>query len=239
LYILHTHTVHPSGLQAPTQPSVNGPGRIRWCCNSDLGYDLKVVFYGTTLRIRRGFSSKTQLESHTRFFHPKKVSGAFTPHKAKADTAPVAHTNHERRERSSPRGYTTIDGTLAYIFFASTEERVTCGGPEPPGPVESSLGPPTVIQDDVTVPPAVTASTPLSLQCRICGTPAVGTQPAVTMCGHLFYSEYVLKIPRSTAVRLYNRCITQHIMSTSSCPVRDDAQLLYCSFKLGLLALLS
>jgi len=155
---------------------------------------------------------------------------------------PVAHTNRERRERGhhpigqSPRGYTTIDGTLACIFFVSTEERATCGGPEPPGLVESSLGPPTVIQDDVSVPPAVAASVSLSRQCRACGAaPAVGMQPAVTMCSHLFCSEYVSKSQGARPLdSLHNRCITQHVMSTSSCPLYNDPLLLYCLFKFDL-----
>ena len=97
----------------------------------------------------------------------------------------------------------------AYFSPASTlssplpEERATWGGPEPQGPFESFLGPLTVIQDDVDVPPAVTASTPLSLQCMLCNaSPTVGMRPTVTTCGHLFCSEYVLEIPGSAAVRL-------------------------------------
>jgi len=61
---------------------------------------------------------------------------------------------------------------------------------------ESFPEPPTSVQGDVDVPPAVTASTPLSLRCRMCDAPpTVGAQPTVTMCGHLFCSEYVLRIP--------------------------------------------
>ena len=39
---------YPPPTQAPTQPSVNGPDRIRWSCSGDLVYDLKVAFYGTS-----------------------------------------------------------------------------------------------------------------------------------------------------------------------------------------------
>lgn len=92
---------------------------------------------------------------------------------------------------------------------------------------------------DVHVTPAVIDSTPLSLQCRICDAPpTVGTRPTVTMCGHLFCSEYVLRIPATrTLGSLYTRCITRRLMSTSRCPVCDDALLLHCLFKLDLPAL--
>ena len=68
---------------------------------------------------------------------------------------------------------------------------------------ESFLEPPTGTQGDINVPPAVTASTPLSLQCRMCNaSPTVGTRPTVTVCGHLFCSEYVLRISGSAAAEL-------------------------------------
>ena len=67
---------------------------------------------------------------------------------------------------------------------------------------ESLPEPSVTTQSDVDVPPAVTASTPLSLLCRICGAPpTVGTRPTATVCGHLFCSEYVLRILGSAAAR--------------------------------------
>ena len=107
------------------------------------------------------------------------------------------------------------------------EERATWGGPDPPGPVETPA--PTLppegyrgtdlntgkdarqtsenflersisIQDDVGT---VTASTPLSMLCRVCNaSPTVGTRPTITTCGHLFCSEYVLKISSSATAEL-------------------------------------
>lgn len=60
---------------------------------------------------------------------------------------------------------------------------------------ESLLDPPATAQSGVQVTPTVAASTPLSLQCRMCDAPpTIGTRPTVTMCGHLFCSEYVLRI---------------------------------------------
>ena len=83
---------------------------------------------------------------------------------------------------------------------------------------------------------AVTAPKPLSLQCRMCGAPpTVNTRPTATICGHLFCSEYVPRIPAPR--KLYSlriRCIAQHVMSTSRCPVCDHTLLLYCLFKLDL-----
>jgi hypothetical protein len=101
---------------------------------------------------------------------------------------------------------------------------------------ESPPVPPTISQTEVYVTPAVTASTPLSLQCRMCDAPpTVGTQPTVTMCGHLFCSEYVPRIPAAWKLgSLCTRCITRRVMSDSRCPVCDNALLLYCLFKLDL-----
>jgi len=99
---------------------------------------------------------------------------------------------------------------------------------------ESFPEPPTTVQRNVNVPPAVTAPAPPFLQCRMCDAPpTVGAQPTVTMCGHMFCSEYVLRIIAKRAFGLLpTRCITQHVMSTSRCPVCDNALLLYCLFKL-------
>lgn len=67
----------------------------------------------------------------------------------------------------------------------------------------SSIELPAMSQDEVNPPPAVTAPTPLSLQCRTCNAPpTAATQPTVTMCGHLFCSGYVTRIIRNTAARL-------------------------------------
>ena len=98
------------------------------------------------------------------------------------------------------------------------------------------LEPPATIKDGVHATSAVTTSTPLSLQCRVCNAiPTVGSQPTVTMCGHLFCSEYVLRIIVAwKSSSRYTRCITRHVMSTSRCPVCDNALLLYCLFKLDL-----
>ena len=101
---------------------------------------------------------------------------------------------------------------------------------------KSPLELPTTSQTDVHATPAVTASTPLSLQCRMCDAPpTVGTRPTATTCGHLFCSEYVSRIPKARTLGLpCARCITRHVISTSRCPVCDNALLLYCLFKLDL-----
>ena len=103
----------------------------------------------------------------------------------------------------------------------------------------SSEDPSTSTQGKVNIPRAVDAPAALSVQCRICDAPpTVDTQPTVTMCGHLFCYECVLKIPSNKATRLTStRCITQQVLSNSRCPVCDDALLLYCLFKLDLLVL--
>ena len=101
---------------------------------------------------------------------------------------------------------------------------------------EDLLEMPSKIQDGVRATSAVTPSTPLSLQCRVCDAiPTVGSRPTVTMCGHLFCSEYVLIIIVAwKSSSRYTRCITRHVMMTSKCPVCDNALLLYCLFKLDL-----
>ena len=97
-------------------------------------------------------------------------------------------------------------------------------GPNPPGPVlppegypatdldvgngvqrasGSLLQPSTAAKYKIKATPAVNTSTPLSLQCMVCNAaPTVGTRPTVTMCGHIFCSEYVPGISGSVAVRL-------------------------------------
>ena len=88
----------------------------------------------------------------------------------------------------------------------------------------------------INVAQAVTTPKPLSLQCRMCGAPpTANTRPTATICGHLFCSEYVLRIPAPQKLySLHIRCIAQHVMSTSRCPVCNNALLLYCLFKLDL-----
>jgi len=114
--------------------------------------------------------------------------------------------NHPEAARQSTEHSSSHLSPASTASSPLPEQRATWDSPEPQGPVESFLGPPAVIQDGVNVPPAATPSTPLSLQCRVCGaSPTVGTRPTVTMCGHLFCSKYVSEIPGSTAIRL-----TQH-----------------------------
>ena len=102
--------------------------------------------------------------------------------------------------------------------------------------VGSLLEPPTIHEGRVHAAQAIAAPTLLSLQCRMCGAPpTTNTRPTATICGHLFCSEYVLRIPAPR--KLYSlciRCITQRVMSTPRCPVCDNALLLYCLFKLDL-----
>ena len=64
--------------------------------------------------------------------------------------------------------------------------------------------PPIATQGEVDVPLEVTGvSAPLLIQCRMCGAPpATGTQPTVSMCGHLFCYEYVLSALHNVVNRL-------------------------------------
>jgi hypothetical protein len=73
-------------------------------------------------------------------------------------------------------------------------------------------------QAEINTPPAVTASTPLSLQCRMCNAPPTITmRPTVTMCGHIFCSEYVLRIFRGAGARL-----TLHQVHNTTCDVNPQ-----------------
>ncbi|KAF9644247.1 hypothetical protein BDM02DRAFT_1054294 [Thelephora ganbajun] len=183
-------------------------------------------FYCQEYDCGRGFSSEVHLESHKRFFHPKKPTRT-----TKGEEEPTALSNGILEVTEKP-----TEDSPAYFSSASTissprsRERVMWDGPDSPGAVESPVPvpllegyqgvnlnaeqahqytfgsptePPVITQGDVNVPPAVTASTPLSLRCRMCDAPpTVGTRPTVTMCGHLFCSL----------------CITQYVISTSRCP---------------------
>ena len=85
---------------------------------------------------------------------------------------------------------------------------------------EISPQPPTTIQGRTNVPPVVTASALLSLQCRMCNaSPTVGSRPTATMCGHIFCSEYVPRIPGATAVGLTPRSVG--VSHNTSCRLPD------------------
>ena len=99
---------------------------------------------------------------------------------------------------------------------------------------ETSIETPPSIRTAISTQQTTTGT--LSLDCRMCeAPPTVTTEPTVTTCGHLFCSEYVSRIPDSVIRRLILlRCITQHVASTSRCPVCNSSLLLYCLFKLDL-----
>ena len=130
---------------------------------------------------------------------------------------------------TSPDHTTAYLSPTSTLSSPNSGERVTLGNPNPPSPAEppvsvpppeghhitnvgagtqdtsrSSIGPPTTSKDEVNAPPtAVTSSTSLSLRCRMCNAPpTVVTRPTVTVCGHLFCYEYVLRIPRITTAGL-------------------------------------
>ena len=221
----------------------------------------------------KGFSSRAHLESHMRFFHPKKVGIIFPPRSAKVDTYEQPTQTTERVKEATVLSNDILDADekstgRSPVYFSPTSDVDSPHLGEPTtqgssGPVETYapvlpregyqsseldagenvkqtheglLELPTTIQDGVDMTPAVTASSPLSLQCRMCDAPpTVGSRPMVTMCGHLFCSEYVLRIPPPwTSGSPCARCITRHVMSTSRCPVCGNALLLYCLFKLDL-----
>jgi len=191
-------------------------------------------FYCQEYECGRGFSSEAHLESHTRFFHRRKPMKTTTTvlsndipdgdeksaehssaHSSPASTASYPHLG-EPATQDSPDPVETYVPVLGQEEYQGAELNTGEGDQQPH---ESPLEPPTTFQTDVRATPTVTASTPLSLQCRMCDAPpTIGTRPTVTMCGHLFCSE----------------CITRHVVSTSRCPVCDNALLLYCLFKLDL-----
>lgn len=73
----------------------------------------------------------------------------------------------------------------------SEGQTITCSvvGMDIQGTFENTVESPTAGQDEIDASPAVTASAPLSLRCRMCSAPpAVFTRPTVTTCGHLFCS---------------------------------------------------
>jgi hypothetical protein len=138
---------------------------------------------------------------------------------------------------------------VSIISSPHPEERATQDDPDPPSPSESPVPAPqqevyrvpysnagtgvryafenltepqTTTQGKANIPPTVTASTPLSLRCRMCNAPpTVGARPTVTMCGHLFCSEYVLRIFRNVAATRLTLCqvynTTCDINSQMSC----------------------
>jgi len=207
----------------PSQDSENSaplyanmpPGRV-YCQEYDCG---------------RGFSSEAHLESHTRFFHPRKPARTTTTalsndtpdvdeksaEHSLAYFSPTSAVSYSRPGGSAIQDSSDPVGTYVPVrqgWYQGAELKAGEGVRQMRGgPLEA----PTTSQTDAHETPAVTTSTPLSMQCRICDAPpTVGTRPTVTMCGHLFCSE----------------CITRHVMSTSRCPVCDNALLLYCLFKL-------
>jgi len=83
-------------------------------------------FYCEEYDCGKGFSSKAILDSHTKFFHSKNVSGDFTPLRARADSQ-VDHTDYGRREiyhNPVEWGYATIDGRFAGVFFTSIDRQL-------------------------------------------------------------------------------------------------------------------
>ena len=61
---------------------------------------------------------------------------------------------------------------------------------------EDSLKLPTTTRGDVNTQPATTTSMPLSLKCRMCNaSPTVDSRPTATMCGHIFCSGCVSRLP--------------------------------------------
>jgi len=196
-------------------------------------------FYCQEYDCGKGFSATTHLESHTRFFHPKKP----TKTTERVKEAVVLSNNIPDADEKSTGQSPAYSSPTSEIIYPLLEESTKQWSP---GPVETYvpdlpreryqgsesdteefieqahedlLEPPATIRGGACATSAMTALTPLSLQCRVCDAlPTVGSRPTVTMCGHLFCSE----------------CITRHVMSTSKCPVCDEALLLYCLFKLDL-----
>ena len=119
----------------------------------------------------------------------------------------------------SPQASTiSTSSSEEYEVSDSSDTSSATGSPEPPNLQEeyqldySNVGtsiqhasmsledPSTSARGEVNIPRAVNAPAALSDQCRICdASPTVDTQPTITMCGHLFCYECVLKIPNNKA----------------------------------------
>jgi len=109
----------------------------------------------------------------------------------------------ERATRDAPESPRPVEAPAPILPLEGYRDTGFNAGKDARQAFESFLEPSTATQDDINAPPAVFASAPLSMRCMVCNaSPTVGTRPTVTMCGHLFCSEYVLEIPVSTAARL-------------------------------------
>lgn len=187
-------------------------------------------FYCQEYDCGKGFSLEAHLNSHTRFFHPKKVGNGLPSGGAglmslgkrsqiqegeKKIAAPMKDTpGTAERSSEHPPAYFSPTSTLSSLSPREHATQEIPGPPIPAGPLvitpllewhqvtysnveagiqntfEGPVEPQTRSLDEGNVSPSVTASTTLSLRCRICNAPpTVVTRPTVTMCGHLFCSE--------------------------------------------------
>jgi len=187
----------------------------------------------------RGFSSKTHLESHVKFFHSGRPEFVEAREGVPSSSKDVVERSAER-----PPEYHTSTSTVTppHVGERMTQENrdphpsarvlvptLSAGGRQnidsvvesagtrsriPTGPSASTLA-------GINTQPRMALPTTgvLSLDCRVCeAPPMITTKPTVTTCGHLFCSE----------------CITKHVVSTSRCPVCNSSLLLYCLFALDL-----
>ena len=198
--------------------------------------------------------------SHIRFFHPTNVSGCFTiPDQRPMSRQPTKPTEGEEdvgapsNNLPSPGEQSTKPSSVYFsppstVSSPSSEEGATWGNLSPLGSVETPVPvlPPRGRQDtslnvagrdvqqefeNYIEPPAPTASTPLSLQCRMCGAfPTVSSRPTATMCGHIFCSECVSKASGIGAAGLTLHQVhhtTRHVDFQMSCVRRCPLVILF------------
>ncbi|KAF9788544.1 hypothetical protein BJ322DRAFT_1106523 [Thelephora terrestris] len=184
----------------------------------------------------RGFSSEAHLESHTRFFHQTKPAQTTAGEEGANPSPKNIPEEAEESVKTSPAHSTSTVGSSESGEYTLHDLLHTPSPAEAPAltlpqeghqvipssagmSVQGAFGSSATTPGEVSAPPAVTTSSPLSFRCRMCDAPpTVCMRPTATMCGHVFCYE----------------CITQHVTSTPRCPVCDGALLLYCLFKLDL-----
>jgi len=121
----------------------------------------------------RGFSTQGILDTHVKFFHPKKVDAFPGCRELCADVDPFHQGDSSL---VTPKGTVSVGGT-------PDDAKGKVGGAKLPVQHTSGLSPVTAGSDSKDV------STDIATQfrCRICDKPpSAETRPAATFCGHLF-----------------------------------------------------
>jgi hypothetical protein len=217
----------PTAQSAPTHVNdAAGPLQISHITNDTATFNTNETTSGRVYcqepDCGRGFSSGAYLGPHVKLFHqgaPKQMEGEKEPPSPSKEflnpsipASALPHAGERADDRDPwPSGGTAVTNPGSDVDpVAEYSAKETEIAVEPPPSIEGGVG--TVMRPE-------TAEPTLPLRCRVCNAPpTVTSQPAVTTCGHLFCIE----------------CITQHVSSTSRCPVCNSSLLLYCIFKLDL-----